>query len=187
MKKLIIILFAFTFSFCTNVQELSWDIKFLKGQESVPVNQIIQMANGEIFTFSVHPDKNAYCYIVCYDSSREVMVLHDQMISGGQEEIFGPFRIDGQPGTDTIYIIISYAKQKNLENLILNFQNNSDSRQSSNNLYREVLNLQNSVSKLGEPASSYIPSAGTARSASQQHVTRFSGNSLYVRAITIRH
>ncbi|MCL2719952.1 MAG: DUF4384 domain-containing protein [Treponema sp.] len=189
MKKIILILLIFTFTFCKQTQELTWEVKFQKGQtqESVPINQIIQMVNGETFLFAVHPDKDAYCYIICYDSSREIMVLHDQLIPGGQEKIFGAFQIEDPPGTETIYLIMSLERQNNLESLIQNFHNNLESRQASNNLYREILSLQNSVSRLGEPASSYVPGAGTARGASQQHVTRFSGSNLYVRAITIRH
>ena len=113
--------------------------------------------------------------------------MNNRNITGSEELLFGPFRLTEPAGTETIYIIMSQERQVNLEALILHFNNNPDSRQHANNLYREVVNLQNSVSRLGEPASSYIPSGGTSRGNTQQYATRFSGNNLYVRAITIRH
>ena len=189
MKKFIAVFLFLAAGVFVQAQTLSWDIKFLKGstQESVPISQIIRMERGEIFQFSVLPDSFVHCYIILYDSQRDVFVLHNQPIAAGQERFFGPFRIEDPPGTETIYVIMSLERQVNLENLVQNFNSNPGSRQSANNLYREVVNIQNMVSRLGEPASSYIPSGGTTRGSTQQHVTRFSGNNLYVRAIAIRH
>jgi len=189
MKKIFIVLIFITIGVSLQAQTLSWDIKFLKGrtQESVPVSQIIRMETGENFRFSVLPASDAFCYVIFYDSSRDVFVIHNQLLPARQEKIFGPFVTEEPSGTETIYVIMSLERQANLESLIQNFNNNPGSRQSSNNLYREVVSLQNRVSRLGEPASSYIPSGGTTRGSTQQYVTRFSGNSLYVRAITIRH
>jgi len=191
MKKILFTAVLFAVGICLYAQGLSWDIKFLKGrgQESVPISQIIRMETGEEFRFSILPNANAFCYIVYYGSQREVIVLHDQQLILNTEVSFGPFKLSEPSGTETIYVILSTERQANIESLARTLKLNPDSRQHGNNLYREVVNLQNSVSRLGEPASTYIPSGGTARSAAntQQHVTRFSGSNLYVRAITIRH
>jgi len=186
MKKAITIIIFLSAVFCLQAQDLSWDIRFQKVQEVIPISQIIRMQTGEVFRFSILPGEDAFCYIILYDSQRQVSVLHDKPLPGGAERNFGQFALTEPSGTETIYVIMSVERQVNLENLILNFNRNPKSRQHSNNLYREVVALQNTVSRLGEPASSYIPSGGTARGA-EQYVTRFSGNSLYVRAITIRH
>jgi len=191
MKKIAVLFLFITAAVCLQAQTLSWDVKFLRGraQESVPVSQIIRMQTGDSFQFTLLPADNTFCYIVFYDSQREVKVLHDKPLTGGVETFFGQYALAEPSGMETIYIIMSLERQSNLESLIQNFNDNPGSRQHSNNLYREVVNLQNRVSRLGEPASSYIPSGGTTRSVlgAQQHVTRFSGSDLYVRAITIRH
>jgi len=190
MKKIIIVFFLLAACMHIQAQDLTWDINFQKGRdlESVPVSQIIRMQTGEIFQFSVLPSSNAYCYIVCYDSQRNVAVLFNQLLSAKQEKIFGPLEITEPAGTETIYVILSLDRQTNLDRLILELNNNPGSRQAGNNLYREVVSVQNNVSRLGEPASSYIPSGGTTRgNTAPQHITRFSGKDLYVRAIAIRH
>ena len=184
-----IAVFLFLFICITiQAQDLAWDINFEKGRdrESVPISQIISLNTGEIIRFSVTPASNAWCYIIFYDSQRQISVLHNKMISAGQENIFGPFELTEPSGTEMIYIILCLERQTNLENLIREFNSNSGSRQAYNSLYREIVNLQSSVSKLGEPASTYISSGGTTRGAAQ-YVTIFSGKDLYVRTITIRH
>ena len=168
---------------------MSWDIKFLKGQslESVPVSQIVTMETGETFRFSVFPYADAFCYIVSHDSLRKIDVLHSGRLAGSRESFFGPFRLTLPSGTETIYVIMSLEKLSRLERYIKNYNNNPNSRLASSNLHREILNLQNSVSKLGEGISSYVPSGGTTRGSVEEYTTKFSGNNLYVRTISIRH
>ena len=191
MKKIAVLFLFLVAGVCLQAQTLSWDLKFLRGrvQESVPVSQIIRMQTGDAFQFTLLPAANTFCYIIFYDSQREIKVLHDKPLTGGTEAFFGQYALTPPSGMETIYIIMSLERQTNLESLIQSFNNNAGSRQHANNLYREVVNLQNRVSRLGEPASSFVPSGGTTRSVvnTQQYVTRFSGNDLYVRAITIRH
>ena len=189
MKRLLTVFIFFMTCVYIQAQDFTWDLKFLKGRsnESVPVSQIIRMGTGETFQFTVNSDVNVYCYIICYDSQRQIMVMFDQQLTALQEAFFGPFRLTKPSGTETIYVIMSQGKQSNLETLIRNFRNNPQTRRHTNNLHREVVNLQNSVSRLGEPASSFIPSDGTTRGNTQPFVTRFSEKNMYVRAITIRH
>jgi len=189
MKKTFILLFFFISIACLHAQNFTWDVKFLAGRmhEAIPISQIIRMETGDGFEFSITPQANAHCYIVCYDSQRQIIIIHDQQLTTGEEKLFGPFKLTEPGGTETIYIIMSSERQTALESLILTFNNNPGSRQHANNLYREVVRLQNSVSRLGEPASLYIPSGGTTRGNTQPHITRFSGRNLYVRTITIRH
>ncbi|MCL2801745.1 MAG: DUF4384 domain-containing protein [Treponema sp.] len=189
MKKAITAFLFLSFSVCLYAQTLSWDISFLRGrtQESAPISQIIRMQTGETFEFSITPNASAFCYIVFYDSQRKVFVLHNEPLAANAEKIFGPFQLEAPAGTETIYVIMSLQRQANLERLIQAYNNNTSATAQANSLYREVVNLQNSVSRLGEPVSSYIPSGGTTRSAVPRQVTRFSGKDLYVRAISIRH
>jgi len=189
MKKVIIVFLFFLFSVCLHAQNLTWDIRFLKGssQESTPISQIIRMETSDTFSFSITPSAVSFCYIIFYDSQRKVFVYHNEPLAANTERFFGPLELQPPSGTETIYIIMSIERQTNLERRIRVYNNDQTAASSANNLYREVVNLQNRVSRLGEPASSYISSGGTARSAAQQYVTRFSGSGLYVRAISIRH
>jgi len=188
MKKAVVLFLFLTAGVCIQAQTLSWDIKFLKGtaRESVPINQIIRMENGEDFLITVIPAADCFGYIVCYDSNREISVLYNAPMNGRNEVYFGPFEVEEPQGTETLYVIISLERQTRLESLIQTF-NSNQSRQNANNLYREVVSLQNTASGLGEPASNFIPSGGTSRGSSEEYATRFSGKDIYVRAITIRH
>jgi len=195
-KTTVVFVFVFLFvSIYIHAQNFSWDINFQKGNdfESVPISQIIRVQTGELIRFTVTSASNAYCYIILYDSQRRITVLHNKSVSARRENDFGPFEITDPPGTETIYVILSGERQTDLERLINELNNNPDSRQINNNLYREIVKMQNDASKLGEPASSYIPSGGTTRGGSTNgaapapFITRFSGYNLYVKAITIRH
>jgi hypothetical protein len=188
MKKFIAVFVFIAAAVSLYAQSFSWDIKFIQGREreSVAINRAIRMVNGENFWITVTPASDCFYYVVIYDSSREIAVLHDTPLKAGNEISLGPFEIEDPPGTETLYVITSMARQTNLESLIQGF-NSNPSRQNTNNLYREVVNLQTAASGLGEPASSFVPSGGTSRGDSPEYVTRFSGKDMYVRAITIRH
>jgi hypothetical protein len=187
MKKLTIcVVFIFT-AVCLQAQGFSWDIKFLQGknQESVSIARTIRMETGENFLITIKPDSTCYCYVVCYDSERQIFVFKNELITGGSEIYLGT-EITDPPGTETLYVIMSLEKQTKLESTIQTF-NNSASQQNANNLYKEVVNLQNAASALGEPAPVFIPSGGTTRGSSEEYTNRFSGKNLYVRPISIRH
>jgi hypothetical protein len=108
-------------------------------------------------------------------------------MKGGREVFIFNMKIE-DAGTDTLYVIMSLDKQARLENLIQAY-NTSPNPQSANTLYREVVSLQNAASGLGEPASSFIASAGTPRgnSEKEEFATRLSSKNMYVRPITFRH
>jgi len=188
MKKVIAV-FLFVFAVvCLQAQTLTWDIKFFRVEtwETLPINQIIRMETGEEFTISITPASDCYAYIVCYDSERNIAVLLDEPMKGGIEKYLDRFEVEGESGTDTFYVVMSSTRQTRLESLIQTF-NRNQSRQNANNLFREVVSMQNATSGLGEPASAFVPSGGTSRGVLSEHVTRFSGKETYVRTISIRH
>jgi hypothetical protein len=191
MKKLtmsvIFILAAVCICQQVQAQNFSWDIKFLQGKnrESVSIARTIRMETGESFLIAIKPDSNCYCYVVCYDSDRQVSVFRNEPITSGSEIYLGT-EITDPPGTETLYVIMSLERQTKLESLIQTY-NSSASQQNANNLYREVVNLQNTASALGESAPSFIPSGGTTRGSSEEYTNRFSDKNLYVRPISIRH
>jgi len=187
-KKLALNVLVFA-AISLQAQTLSWDIKFLRGREreSIPISQIIRMQTGEEFSINIIPASDCFLYVVCYDSSRQLIVFYYGQALGGSQIHLGPYRLVDPPGTETLYVIISLSKEEQLETLIQNHINNTDSRQHADSLRREVARLQNVSSELGEPASIFIPSGGTTRGFSQEYVTRFTGNNMYVRTIAIRH
>ena len=189
MKKASIIAFFLFTALFLYAQTLSWDIKFLRGRnrESVPISQIIRMETGQNFQIAITPAVNSFCYVIVNDSSRQIFVLHDQPIRAGNEINLGPLRLEEPSGTETLYVIMSLERQTSLENLIQSHKSNPQSRQHTDNLRREIVRLQSVASALGEPASIFIPSGGTTRGSTQEHATRFSGQSLYVRTIAVRH
>jgi len=193
MKKITAFLIVLFSAFLRlHAQSLTWDIKFLKGnpQESVPISRQIRMETGETLLLTIKPETDCFCYIVFYDSERQISVLRNAPIQSGVEVRIGPFELEEPSGVETFYVIMSLERQSNLESLIQAFNVNSNSRQNANNLYNEVANLQKTASNLGEPASSFVASGGTTRGMTEetiQQATRFSGKAMYVRAITIRH
>ena len=174
-------------------QSLDWQIQFQTGNtgESRPINEIIMMENGEEFSITVRADSDSYCYVVFLSSEREIYQLHDDaFIRRGTERSIGPFEIVPPSGTETIYVIMSLSRQTNLERLIEANERNPSSRQNFNNLYREIGTMQASVSHRGEPGTRIIPGGGSFRGAGNENTsfaTRFTGNNLYVRTITIDH
>jgi len=171
-------------------QSLDWQIQFLRGRnrESTPINRAIRMENGDAFVLVIQADSDCHCCIICYDSEQQIDVLYNQAVKGGSEIHFDPVWLAEPSGTETLYVIMSIARHEELEKLI-KLNENSRSRQTNGNLYREVVRLQNAASGLGEPAAAIISSGGTSRGPSdgQGFATKFSGKEAYVRAITIRH
>jgi len=189
MKKIAAMFVFFTAGFCLYAQAFAWDLKFLKGreQESVPLSRQIKMETGETFLITITPETDCFCYVVFYNSARKISVLRDAPLIGGIEIDIGPFKLEDPSGTETFYVIMSLERQINLESVIQTFKDSPNSRQNANNLYREVINVQNTASSLGEPAGVFIASGGTTRSGSEKFATRFTDKAMYVRAITIRH
>jgi hypothetical protein len=188
MKKTLAVLFFIAAAVSLHAQTLTWDIKFLKiaAAESVPVSEIIRMGTGEVFLITIKPVSDCFCYVVIYDSAREISVLHDRPLRGSETISIGPLALEDPPGTETFFVIMSVTRQTGLESLIRNHKSNLNSREHADNLRRGVVRLQNEVSGLGQPVSSFIlTSGGTARG--DEYVTRFSERDIYVRAIAIRH
>ena len=189
MKKLAVLFVFITTAVCLQAQTLTWDIKFLKGREreSVPINGQIGMETGQEFLLAITPASDCFCYVLCYDSGRQIAVLFDGQLKGGSEKPLGPVKLTAPSGTETLYVIMSRTRQIKLEGLIQAQKKNPTARQETNNLYREVVSLQRTTSGLGEPASSFIPGGGTNRGTTPDYVTRFTGKNMYVRPIIIHH
>ena len=143
------------------------------------------MQTGQSFQITITPDREVFCYVICYDSERSIFIMYDGKIQEGIELYTKPIMVDEPSGTETVYVIMSLSKLEKLENLITAFRANPNSRQHTNNLYREIVSMQQETSELGEPASAFISGGGTTRG--ESGFTRFSGKNMYVRVITIRH
>ena len=193
MRKVSVLVLFVAAGVCLQAQNLSWDVLFLKGnvkntaQESISVNQIIKMETGEPFQIFITSASDCYSYVISYDSERKMYVLYNGTLKKDATFMLGPVLLQEPSGTEMLYVIMSLHRQDPLENFLQNYANNPDSSHHANNLRKEIIRLQNEVASLGEPASVFIPSGGTSRGDSQEHTNRFTGKSLYVRTITIRH
>ena len=171
-------------------QNLIWDIQLLKGSnhEVVPYSQTITTESGQGLYVVINPASDCFCYVISQNSERKMVILYDQAVKGGNEISLNPLQADNSPGTVTLYIIMSLARQTKLEDFIKNYKSSPSSQRYANNLHGEIARLQDTVSGLGEPASVIIASGGTTRgqNSTQEYVTRFSERNIYVRAITIR-
>jgi len=190
MKKMVLGVLFVLAAVCIQAQSLSWEIKFFREEtkEYIPITGRIQGKEGEAFRIYITPDSDCYCYVVCYDSERQIAVLFNEPMKEKKEVLILNMEIEGA-GTDTLYVIMSRERQTGLESLIKAYNGSPNSQQNANNLYREVVNLQNKASELGEPASAFIAGGGTTRGGNnnQEFATSFSNKNLYVRPITIRH
>jgi len=193
MKKMVLSVFLALTAVClcqqVQAQNLTWDIKFLQGEkwESVSIARTIRMETGEKFQIAIKPGSDCYCYMVLQDSSREMFVIHDEPLKAGVEKNFGPFEIVDPPGTETLYVIMSIEREQKLESLVKTYNDNPGIRQNGENLRQEIARLQDAVSALGQPTSSFIPGGGTSRGSTQEYVTRFTEKNKYVSPIIIRH
>jgi len=193
MKKIAVGVFLVLAAVClcqqVQAENLTWDIKVLRERtkEYIPISRIIQGENGEYFRILIKPASDCFCYLVFYDSEQQVSVEFNGPMKAETEVLIIRFDISDS-GTDTAYVIMSLERQTKLESLIEAYKSNPNSQQ-QNNLYREIVNLQNTASGLGEPASSFIASGGTSRGGSEntEYATSFSNKNMYVRPISIRH
>jgi hypothetical protein len=187
VKKIISVFFFVTITVCLQAQNLTWDLKFLKGmnRESVEVDETIQMGTGQPFWITIAPGSNCYCYVIFYDSQRKIKVYDSHSTPLNKEVTYGPLSPGGPPGTETFYVIMSLERQNKLENLIEAYKKNS-SVQNTGNLHEEVVSLQREINRLGKPPSSFIPVGGTARG-DPEYGTRFSDRNMYVSQIRISH
>ncbi|MDR2700820.1 MAG: hypothetical protein LBB72_00150 [Spirochaetaceae bacterium] len=169
-------------------QGLTWDIQFQKGKERVPVpnSQTITVESGQDFFIVISPASDCFCYVLSQNSERNIFLLHDQPVKGEMKIRLDPLKTDASPGTKTVYVIMSLAKQTKLEGFIKSYKSDLNSQRHANNLQGEIARLQEAASGLGEPASALIASGGTTRGENQESATRFSGKNIYVRTITIR-
>ena len=175
---------------------IDWQLQFLRerNNESMEINRTIRMQTGEGFKLILMADENCYCYVIIYDSDQEIYVWYNQPLKKDTGTYLQPLNLVEPSGFETIYVIISHARQTELERLI-NLHRINSSRQNTNNVYREILRLQNSASNLGEPATAIIPSGGSTRGVDDAEefedvegfATKFTGKNLYFRAIGVRH
>jgi hypothetical protein len=189
MKKFAILFFLIAATYCLQAQTLNWDLIFEKGKpgnfESVSFKDgyNLRMETGEYYKVTVTPDPPCYCYIFFRDAEEGITVLKEGFIKSVTS--LSAFQLTEPAGRETLYIIMSLERQTSIENMIRALTNNPNSER---NLYNEIISLQSKVSTLGEPVSAFITSAGTERgSDSPASVNRYSNNSVYVRAISIRH
>ena len=189
MKRIIATVIFIFACVCLQAQTLSWDIKFQRGGkwESVPINRRIDMETGEVFLITIKPASPCHCYVVAYDSERNIDVLHNEALTGGQEVFIGPAEVEGSSGTDTLYVIMSLERQAKLETLIVSFNNNPGSMQFADDLRTEVMNLQTTAAGLGEPPHVFVPSGGSSRGSTEEFTNRYTEKDMYVRPIMIRH
>jgi hypothetical protein len=168
-----------------------WTLQFLKSPsgEAAPVDQVIRMRNGESFVINIDATANCYCYVICYDANRNIFVLANQGLRAQTKLSTDPVSVTDPTGTETIFVILSSARQTKLEGFIKSQHSNPKSRRETDQLYYEMVNLQKAASSLGEPAEVFIPSGGTTRGAldTSSGLTRFSGSNNYVRSIRILH
>jgi len=177
-------------------KSLDWDIQFLNNEsgESMPINKTIRMETGQHFQLAINAEEDCYCYVIIYDSQHQIYVWYYEPAKKVSEIKPKALRLTEPSGTETVYVIVSSSRQGELERLLTQFKNSSSS-QNTDNLYREIVRLQDAASGLGEPATAIIPGGVSAREVTNAGVpaddksfsTKFTGKELYVRAIGVRH
>jgi hypothetical protein len=186
MKKLVVVyLFLFTVV-CLQAQTLSWSIGFfrVKTPETLQINRPIRLETGEEALITITPITDCFAYILLYDIEENFVVGHNGSLKGGEEKSLG-IKIDGPPGTERLYVIMSLSRQTRLESLIQAYNNNGNN-QNIINLRNEIASLQEQVSLLGEPAIKFEATGATMRGQTDES-TFFSDKDTYVRTITISH
>jgi len=190
MKKAIALFFFVAIAVCLQAQDLTWNLNFQRGRDMESVrdlSRLIQMDTGQPFLFTVAPGSNCYCYVILRDSVQKIDVKCNEFLT--KEKTFGPWPLSGS-GTETFYIIMSLEKQTKLESYIKAYEENKNkpsADEHANNLYMEILELQKNASEEGKPGPPYIPGGGGFRGDSEEYWTPYSGGSLYVNPIRIRH
>jgi hypothetical protein len=169
-----------------NMQDLTWDIQLLKGRElePLPKTRSITVEKGQNLYIIISPASDCFCYIISQNSERKLFIQHDQPVKGKTKIRVNPLQADNSPGVKTLYVIMSLEKQTKLEDIIKDYKSDLNSQRYASNVHGEIAKLQDTMSDLRESAREIIVSVGTTRG-DEEYVTRFSGESIYVRTITI--
>jgi len=144
---------------------------------------------GQTFRISITPDSDSFCYVLLY-SDGKFFILHDEPLQFGKPLTVAPLLANNTPGRKSLYVIMSLARQENLENIIKNYRNNPEKEMSK--LHETITGLQQVISNSGRLSQPPIPTGGTVSSvgrpstgvASQE--TSFSGRNIYVSTFSIR-
>ena len=186
MKKLVVVCLLLFTGVCLQAQALSWSIRFfrVKTPETLQINRPIRLEAGEEVLITITPAADCFAYILLYDIEDNFAVGHNGLMKGGEEKPLG-IKIDGPPGTERLYVIMSLTRQTRLESLIQVYSSNKNN-QNKINLRNEIASLQEQVSLLGEPAIKFEATGATMRGQTDES-TFFSGKDMYVRTITISH
>jgi hypothetical protein len=167
-------------------QNLTWDIQMQREGIWQAVSPTVRVEVGQSFRVAITPFSDCFCYVLSQDAEQKITVLHDQPVRDHDEIFIEALKADNMQGGQTLYVIMSLVRQARLEGFIGAYTKTTNSR-NANNLLGEIANLQDSVSKLGEPRSDIIQSGGATRgqTSSQENLTRFSEKNMYVRTIRI--
>jgi hypothetical protein len=165
-----------------------WDLRFEKrtaSAEFLDIARIVRLNRTESFVIKIESGQNAYCYLFQRTNDGKIQILNDKQISGVVN-----FYPEALQGTETFYVIMSVTRESDLEKFIAEYRQDPSSKPRANSLYKEILDLQAKVHKVGEPALQYTSVAGaTARGPMPPPpvgTARYSGQNRYVRSVIVR-
>jgi hypothetical protein len=190
MKKNVcaLILFCALCGIAAAQETFSWDLRFEKKSNSaefLDIARTVRLNRTESFIIKIESGQNTWCYLFQRSTDGKIQILSDRQISGAVD--FSP---EALPGTETFYVIMSAAREPVLERLVAEYRQDPSSRIKANSLYKEILDVQSKVHKVGEPALQYTSVAGaTARGDMPPPpvgTARYSGQDRYVRSIIVR-
>lgn len=179
---------------------LVWQLAFLHNVsgrlESLPISQVAQLKDGDQFKLKISADDDACCYVVFEQGDGSVAVLcnaklkafETQALPGDADDAL--FVLSPPDGTDKIHVIVSDRPVKSVELLLAKLEKEGSAPAISRGILDEIARIKQNLSPVTEkPSKPAVMGAATRAigTPSASASTEFSGASLYVKTIRIRH
>lgn len=179
----------------------SWQLGFFTMRASAlelqPVSKILQLADGDHVKVSLASKDNPFCYIVDEQPDGIVYELYNRKLDASRQVLLpgdspeDSYTLGPPDGIDKFHIILSSSQCRKLEQLLSILNKESNSADASGKVLDEIAKIRQSVSSVVETPSKPAVMGATTRALSQNSSTGnlvdFSGSTVYVKTIRLRH
>jgi hypothetical protein len=174
--------------------------------EAVDFSKEVSFTKDDKLKISINPLKSAYVYLYYVDFNNDLFVIFPEKFDADyktDKTYYIPenegewFTFDEGHGLDKFYLLASFSRLKDLENLTKEFMSLSDNKKTSPDklanakkaLIDEILNLRLSYSKFTVYAEKPTSIAGTSRGISDVKITMLGieANKFYGKVLRINH
>jgi len=166
----------------------TWSLAVVKDNQGLPfetvdAKTVIPINYDESFHLEIFSERDCYTYIIVEMASGKILPVLSRHVRAGFVQKTGSIRFKPPAGEEKFYIITSLEEQTNLQRAIDDFERNNSER-NAERLRTRLYNIRDpNEEDPGRPREH----SSSIRGSDIQSAREFSGQSTYVRSITIIH